>query len=78
MVVELRTRELVSHLEAFESSRCGHKKQEMGGEGLQKRLCRGPQVVLVLWGRGFRPARRAGHAAPLLVVGQTQYPTPPP
>lgn len=63
MVVELSTRELVSHLEAFESSRCGHKKQETGGEGW------GPQAVLVLRGSGFRPC-----CAP---AGQRQQPTPP-
>lgn len=30
VMVELRMRELVSHLEAFESSRCGYKKQREG------------------------------------------------
>lgn len=62
-MVELSTRELVSHLEAFESSRCGHKKQETGGEGW------GPQAVLVLRGSGFRP-----RCAP---AGQRQQPTSP-
>ena len=33
MVVEFRTRELLSDLEAFESSRCGNKKWETGMRG---------------------------------------------
>lgn len=62
VVVELSTRELVSHLEAFESSRCGHKKQETGGEGW------GPQAVLVLG------AAALGHAVPLLGRDSSQHP----
>lgn len=61
-MVELSTRELVSHLEAFESSRCGHKKQETGGEGW------GLQAVLVLG------AAALGRAVPLLGRDSSQHP----
>ena len=71
-MVEFRTRELLSDLEAFESSRCGNKKPEIGMRGQRGQLHgwqRGQSCCFVGSRNSSRPARRAGQAAPACVFG---------
>lgn len=63
VVVELRTWEPLSDLEAFESSRCGNKKQEPGWiQQPRTQSCQSPEAALVPSAK--QGSRRTGTVAP--------------